>query len=311
MSTRQQRPGQRPRVVLFTDSHGWHERRLRAALAGHGVEATSVSLRDCGIGFGSGRRGLDIPGFRRASPDGVFVRSIPAGSFEQVTVRLDILHALGEMGVPVYNPARVIERTVDKAMTSLLLLREGVPTPPVWVCESHAVALEVVRAELERGHRLVLKPLFGSQGRGLQLVDSPLALPPPESAEGIYYLQRFVAGSDSEGRDWRVMVAGGRVLGAMQRRASSWITNRARGGSCHAAPADGVLGRLALDATRAVGANYAGVDLVRDRRGRLTVLEVNGIPAWKGLEEATGIDIANLLAGDLLGRLGGVRLRAV
>ena len=299
------------RVVVFTDARGWHEKRLREALERRGAIVRSVSLRDCRIGFGTGRRGLLVPGFADALPDAVFVRGIPAGSFEQVTLRLDVLHALGEMGVPVCNPARVVERTVDKAMTSLMLARAGVATPPVWVCESYDEAVAVVKSEVARGRKLVGKPLFGSQGRGLALVDSPLALPPPESGEGVYYLQRFVPGAGGEGgRDWRVMVVNGKAVAAMERRADGWITNRARGGRCLPADVDGALGELAVAATAAVGARYAGVDLVRDRRGRHAVIEVNGIPAWKGLQQASGVDVADLLARDLL-RQAGRRLRAV
>ena len=300
-----------PRVVLFSDARGWHERSLRKALRARGLVVTTVSLTDCRIGFAAGRRGLQIPGFDDSLPDAVFVRAIPAGSFEQVTFRLDILHALGEAGVTVCNPARVIERTVDKSMTSLMLARAGVATPPMWVCESHATAVDIVRDEVAHGRRLVWKPMFGSQGRGLRLVDSPRALPPVADGAGVHYLQGFVAGDGSGASDYRVMVIGGRAVAAMERRSGDRITNRARGASCHSAPVDGPLGDLALRAAAAVGAHYAGVDVIRDRDGRLLVLEINGIPAWKGLQESTGADIAALLAADLAERLRGARLVAV
>ena len=114
--------------------------------------------------------GLVMPGFGRELPDAVLVRGIAGGSFEQVTKRLGVLHALRELGVPVYNDARAIERSVDKSMTSLLLHAARVPTPPTWATESQAEAQRIVMRESAAGHALVLKPLFGSQGKGLQRV---------------------------------------------------------------------------------------------------------------------------------------------
>src|SRR5450759_2744190 len=107
--------------------------------------------------------GLSLPGFGPGVPDAVFVRTLSGGSFEAVTLRLGILHALSEIGIPVWNKARAIERCVDKSMTSFLLARAGLPTPETWTTESREQAAEIVRGE---GAPLVLKPLFGSQGRG-------------------------------------------------------------------------------------------------------------------------------------------------
>lgn len=74
---------------------------------------------------------MDIPGFDGGLPDGVFVRAISAGTLEQITFRLGILHALRESGVRVWNDARAIERCVDKSMTTFLLDKAGVPTPKI------------------------------------------------------------------------------------------------------------------------------------------------------------------------------------
>src|SRR5215468_11829389 len=98
---------ERPRIAIFVDKPDWHTRRLKQAFAGRGADAFQVSLADCGFAISGGRHGLQLPGFAGALPDGAFVRIIPGGSFEQVTMRLGILHALRELGVPVCNDARV------------------------------------------------------------------------------------------------------------------------------------------------------------------------------------------------------------
>ena len=107
------------------------------------------------------------------------MRTLSAGSFEAITKRLGVLHALAKLGVVVWNDARAIERCVDKSMTSFLLARAGVPTPPTWTMESAEAARALVEREAPRGP-LVLKPLFGAQGKGLRLIRRPEDLPAPE-----------------------------------------------------------------------------------------------------------------------------------
>ena len=186
-----------PRIAIMTDETGWHTRQLQAALRARGASGRCIDLADCHIDTAQSWHGLVIPGFGRQLPDAALVRGIAGGSFEQVTKRLGVLHALRELGVPVYNDARAIERSVDKSMTSLLLHAAGIPTPPTWATESVAEARRIAMREGAAGHALVLKPLFGSQGKGLQLVGDVAGIhhPVPE-LDAMYgslaYLQRFV-----------------------------------------------------------------------------------------------------------------------
>jgi RimK family alpha-L-glutamate ligase len=289
------------RIALFVDQPEGHARRLVKAFATRGVEALPLSLSRCGFRTGRGH-GLILPGFETALPDGAFVRQIAAGSFEQVTMRLGLLHALRELGLPVYNDARVIERCVDKSMTSFLLHRRNIPTPRTWAVESADEARKIVRAEARAGRPLVLKPLFGSQGRGLRLVGGVDALPPAEEMANVFYLQRYVAGPAAGWRDWRVFVVGARAVAAMIRHGVEWRTNAAQGARCEGVPATGEIAELAVAAAGAVGAGYAGVDIIADARGRLLVLEINSMPAWKALQQVTRTDIADALVDDFLSR---------
>jgi RimK family alpha-L-glutamate ligase len=293
----------RPRIVIFVDDADWHTRRLKRAFTARGVEAVSLSLGESGFESGGGGHGLRLPGFAAALPDGVFVRTIAAGSFEQVTMRLGVLHALRELGVPVHNDARAIERCVDKSMTSFLLHQRSIPTPATWSIESAAEARRVVRAEARPERPLVLKPLFGSQGRGLRLIDGPAALPSAEKVAGVYYLQQFIRGRAPGWRDWRVFVVGGRAIAAMIRHGKHWRTNASQGARCEGVSATGELASLATAAAAAVGADYAGVDIVQDAADRYLVLEVNSMPAWVALQRVTAVDIAAELAANLAAAL--------
>jgi tetrahydromethanopterin:alpha-L-glutamate ligase len=290
--------GARPVVGLVTDRMDWHARELRKAFGAAGADMVAFDLAACAIDTQSAA-GLTIAGFDDRLPDAVLVRTMSGGSFEAVTLRLGILHGLRECGVPVWNDARAIERCVDKSATSFLLARAGVPTPATWAVESREAACAIVRREAAQGP-LVLKPLFGSQGRGLRLIRDEDELPAQDKIAGVYYLQRFV-GVDREGfHDFRLLVSAGRIVAAMVRHAATWITNVKQGGRPVAAVPDAEMKDLALRAAAAVGADFAGVDIVYGADGRPSVLEVNSMPAWSGLQKVTPGNIAAILAGDLL-----------
>ncbi|MEJ8838868.1 ATP-grasp domain-containing protein [Ramlibacter sp. AN1133] len=295
------------RVAIMSDETGWHTRQLLRALRERGCTGRCIDLAQCRIATSQAWHGLVLPGFGDSLPDAVIVRGIAAGSFEQVTKRLGILHALREFGVPVYNDARAIERSVDKSMTSLLLHAAGVPTPPTWATESAAAAQQLVTRESAAGRSLVLKPLFGSQGQGLQRIGwvdgVHVPLPPLEGAYGgLAYLQRFVA---APSHDWRVLVVGGSAVAAMRRVSEDWVHNVARGARCEPQSlTEGrgpELARLAEAASRALDMDYAGVDLLPAGDGA-QVIEVNGVAAWQGLQRVTPFNIAQALVRDLLDR---------
>ncbi|HSF48203.1 MAG TPA: RimK family alpha-L-glutamate ligase [Burkholderiales bacterium] len=288
----------KPRIVIFTDDPGWHAQELKRAFSSIGREVEICSLTKCR--FDSSRGGLVIPGFETRLPEGAFVRQIGPGSLEQVVMRLDILHALAELGVPVYNSPRAIERSVDKAMTSFLLHRAGVPTPPFFASEDSPAARVHFAREASAGRELVIKPLFGSMGNGLARLSGEDEFPDLALYEGVAYLQAFI--DSGEWHDFRVFVVGGRALSAMIRRGLSWINNVAQGGRPERVELDSQLANIAVRASTALHMDYAGIDIVRGHDGGYRVLEVNGIPAWKGLQQVSEIDLAQALADDFVRR---------
>jgi RimK family alpha-L-glutamate ligase len=228
--------------------------------------------------------------------DAVIVRGIPRGSLEQVIFRVDALHALVERGVTCVNGPRAIERTIDKFLASALLARAGVPTPRTIACERPDDALDAFE---ELGGDVIVKPLFGSMGAGMTRVDDAdvayrvfhaLAL-----ERAVYYLQETLPHG---GRDLRAFVVGGQVLAAIERVGSGWRANLARGARARATELTAEQERLCVEAAEALGVDYAGVDLLR-ADGRDYVLELNGIPGWHGLQEATGADVAAALVAQV------------
>jgi RimK family alpha-L-glutamate ligase len=286
-------------IGLAAENGEWHRDRLRDAFRARGVEPALFSLADVAIVTGQGEP-LKIPGLDGALPDGVLLRTIAGGAFEATTLRLGVLHALAAAGVVVWNDAPSIERCVDKSMTSLLLSRADIGTPETFVLSERDVAVETLHREKAKGATLVLKPLFGSQGRGLKLVDGPEDIPPPDMVGGVYYLQRFVRHSDPAWRDYRVFVCDGRVIGGMMREGDSWITNLHQGGRPRRWAVSEEAAMLALGAARAVGVAYTGVDLIEGEDGRLLVLEVNSMPSWSGLQTVVEVDIAAMIVDRFL-----------
>jgi tetrahydromethanopterin:alpha-L-glutamate ligase len=274
---------------------------MEAALAAAGARVAQTDLAACDFDTQS-PSGLALPALGWRLPDAVHVRTFSAGSFEAITKRLGLLHALANLGVVVWNDARAIERCVDKSMTSFLLARAGVPTPPTWTTESAEGARALVAREAPRGP-LVLKPLFGAQGKGLRLIRRPDELPDPEAVAGVYYLQQFQPLATRDFRDYRLFVLHGRVVAAMMRRASTWITNVKQGGEPVAIAPDPKMERLAVAAANAVGAVIAGVDVLVGIDGAPTVLEVNSMPAWSGLQKVSKNNVAEAIAEDVMDEL--------
>jgi RimK family alpha-L-glutamate ligase len=234
--------------------------------------------------------------------DAVLARIIPNGSLEQIIYRVDALHWIEDRGIPVVNSAQAIERSVDKFYTTALLQEAGLPVPETVVCERAADAMAAIGRILDSGAEVIVKPIFGSMGHGLvRIADMDVAwrvVRPLEQVRSVFYVQRAI---DHGGRDVRLFVVGGEVVGAIERTAApgDWRTNVARGGSARGINAPQDWCESAIAAAEAVGADYAGVDLLLSSSGEMFVLEVNGIPGWQGLQGSTGVDIAAAIVAQI------------
>ncbi|AKH19260.1 ATP-grasp domain-containing protein [Sedimenticola thiotaurini] len=290
------------RVAIITDDPGWHGKRLREAFQARGVECLFSSLQQARIELGR-TVSVVLPGFEAALPDAVFVRGIPGGTLQQVVFHLNVLHILKELGVRVYNDGRAIERSVDKAWTSARLSLAEIPTPATWICTDRQMTESVVQREAAAGHALICKPLFGSQGQGIVRVTDCADLPEADAMHHVWYLQRFIPQTDQLACDWRVFVISGVAVAAMRRSTSGWLANVAQGGTCQAALPEGELKQLAEQAVACLDMDYAGVDLMRDVQGNWWVIEINSVPAWRGLQRVTAVNIADALADDLLAKV--------
>lgn len=290
-------------VPIFTDevaqAGGWHGLSLAQAFARRGWQALMVSLDSCYVSIVNQSVQVHIPGLTQATPM-AFVRGVAAGTTQQIITRMNLLHTLQRQGMTIYNHARAIETTVDKGLTSQLLAEQGVATPTTWVCEHRDIAHTLMQQALDNGKTLVIKPLFGSQGKGVRLIEqrAQFALPQDMFVDGVYYLQEKIDCGAYQ-HDYRVFVVRGEPIAVMKRQGDSWLHNVARGARCTACDELDVAD-IGVQAAKAIGIDYAGVDVMRDRDGKLWVIEVNSIPAWRGLQTVTSVEIADVLVNDLL-----------
>ena len=291
------------KIPIFTDDPGWHGAQLKQAFTKRGVETAFVSLQDCVIDLSDDIPQIKIP-MCNIFPPAVFVRGVSGGTLQQVITRLNVLHMLSIQGVTIYNDVKAIERTVDKAMTSFLLRSHGVSTPATWACESRKHAESIRRTAASNHQIIVMKPLFGSQGLGVRKLhaNEPLPVPMQQFVDGIYYFQQLIETAQAP-HDYRVFVINGKVVAAMKRIGSSWVNNVAAGGRCEIAHQNEVMNQLAIEAAAAVDIAYCGVDIIQAESGEYYVLEVNSIPAWKGLQSVTELNVAQLLVDDFLSKI--------
>ena len=293
-------------VAILSARTGWHTDELCRALAEHGHAGVVLPYEKLVGRLPGGLSrlpgGLSSESVPILEADAVLARIIPGGSLEQIIYRVDALHWIEERGVLVVNSPRTIERCVDKFYTTALLHDAGLPTPETVVCEQTDEALAAVRVMGE----CIIKPIFGSLGHGMVRVNEPEVarriVRSLEQTRTVFYVQKAI---DHGGRDIRVFVVGGAVLGAIERRApdGEWRTNVAIGGSATPFDLPDEWAQLAVRAAHVVGADYAGVDLLPSRDGRIFVLEVNGIPGWEGFQKATDIDVAGAIVGQLVTRV--------
>jgi RimK family alpha-L-glutamate ligase len=213
---------------------------------------------------------------------------------------MDILHRLENLGVPVTNSASAIERTVDKYYTSFLLADAGIPTPRTLVTEDFDTAL----AACQEMRDVVLKPLFGSEGKGMvRITDQETAyrvLRAWELNRYIYYIQEYLPHYQE---DIRAFVVGNKVVAAMLRRGIAWKTNVSQGAIATTVELNPEMQALAVHAAQVIGLDYAGVDLMPAENGKTYVLEINSIPGWRALQKTTSENIASCIVDHVLQKL--------
>lgn len=299
------------RMALLGEPTGWHLGRLEAAMRGRGHEAFVVRWNELAaeVGGSDASAGECFWPEAVSRADCVIVRGMPTGALEDVIFRMDVLGRLARHGTRIVNSPRALEVAIDKYLSLARMLDAGIAVPRTIVAQD---AAGIERAWHALGQDAVVKPLFGSRGRGIERLATHADLAPSLDAARLRaahpaangppaacYLQEFVP---HQGWDVRIFLIGDEALAMRRVSDDDWRLNVSRGARAEpwTPPDDWV--DLARRAADAVGAEIAGVDLLPAADGRLVVLEVNAVPGWRGLEGAVGRDVTALFV-DYLERI--------
>jgi RimK family alpha-L-glutamate ligase len=288
-------------IAMSRDRPNWPVRRLTHVLEDRSCEVTLFQVKNLSVHLDEAGMQFLLPRRRPLEVKGVILRSIGGGSTDQITSRISLLEALEFTGVRIFNGAYSHRRAKDKLATLVWLSHHDIPIPITTVTERLAVAV----AATKRYGDIVSKPLRGSQGQGIfRLQDPDLAFrifKILQTENQTIFVQKFI---ETPGRDIRVFVVGGRVIGAMYRYAKvgQWKTNVSRGGKPQPCEVTPELEALALKTTKAMAMDFAGVDVLEDGN-QLVVSEVNSAPNWSGLQKATGVDAAEEIVDYMLREL--------
>ena len=202
------------------------------------------------------------------------------------------LAVLETWGIPTVNTFEVADVCGNKLLTTMRLIRDGVPSPRTRLAFTPDSALAAVE---ELGYPAVLKPLVGSWGRLISRVndrDAAESILEHKDVLGtymhsIYYVQEYIP---KPGRDIRAFVVGDETIGAIYRYSDHWITNTARGGKATRCEITPELNDLCVRAAKAVGGGVVAIDVLEAPEG-LLVIEVNYTMEFRNSIDTTGVNI--------------------
>lgn len=287
------------RLLALGPAAGWHADELRQAAGKHGCEITYADYESL-----SGCIGADGKQFARCSAgelqtfDAVVCRTMPTGSMEQIIFRLAVLHAAMAQGVRIVNSPRTMETAIDKYATLAVVQSLGFPIPETIVVQSRS---EAMRAFETLGSDVVVKPIFGGEGRGVMRLHDPqlawTAFSTLQQLASVLYVQRFIPPG---GRDTRMLVLGDEIVGIRRFCDHDFRTNVAGGATCEAIELSPEQQRMARQIADKMQLRVGSIDMIDHSAGPSMVLEVNGVPGWKGAQRCLPFSIADKMIAAIL-----------
>jgi ribosomal protein S6--L-glutamate ligase len=283
-----------PRILCLGAGEGWHAAQLREAARACGSELSLATYESLRVRLSPEQCRLECEAGELQRFDVILTRTMPAGSLEQISFRLAMLHTIadaGPSGPAIVNPPRSLEIAIDKFATLARVRQLGYPVPDTIVAQSRG---EAVEAFAQLGGDCVVKPIFGGEGRGVMRIRDPelawYTFSTLQQLGAVFYVQRFVPPG---GRDTRLLVIGDEVLAVRRRSDHDFRTNVSAGAGCQAAEASADQINMARRICDSIGLKFASVDVVDSDDGEPKVIEVNGIPGWKGAQSVIPFSIAD------------------
>ena len=292
-------------AVLASDPELYSNRRLLEAGEERGHRMEFLNVKQCYMRLDPQNPEMHYRGGNVLERiDAVIPRIRPSVTFYGCA----ITRQFESMDIRVLNAAEPIKRSRDKLLASQLFVRHGLSMPVTGFASSPLDTKDLIK--MVGGAPLILKLLEGAQGRGVVLAETQKAaesvINAMKSLNANLLVQEFI--KEAGGKDLRCFVIGNKVVSAIERTAAvgDFRSNIHQGGSAQAVRIRPEERKLAVAATRALGLDVAGVDIIRSERGPL-LLEVNSSPGLEGIETATGKDLAGQMIQEVERKLGWVR----
>lgn len=281
-------------VALISDVHDWHSDQIEINLKRQDCRVFRVKYNDLDLSLHNSKKRKLNSNFKKFH--GVWSRFIGNGSIEEITTKLTFLHLMEEMGIYVHNSAKIIEQTVDKVRTTGLLNLNEILTPNTFVRIGN-----VKNFKLKKKH--LIKPIFGSQGKNIFLLNKSIDLKKIRSIGNVFYLQEFLQDPKKKKFwDLRILVSNHKIISIMKRISKNFITNVYQGAETEIILNNKKINEIATKVSKVFNLSYGGIDIIYHKR-KYYVLEVNSVPSWKALQKLETKDISKILVKDFLRNL--------
>ena len=279
------------RTLILTEKEGWHYQQLKLSLTKLNHLVDSASISDISITLNNNEAILKNKGKLLPKIDNIIVRFIPGGTLEEIVFYLNILKILESMNVRVVNNASSIESTVDKLYTSYLLNNNNINCPKTYVMRGQEAASKFI-SNYHYESKLIYKPLFGSQGDNIRLIEGSSDLDKLNNQTNIYYFQEYL--ENRPNYDYRVLVINNKnniKYFYMTRYGDTFVNNFSKGAKCVRENLNEEVIELAIKSSKLLNIDFCGVDIIEHNQ-KYYVIEVNSIPAWKGLQKVESANIS-------------------
>jgi len=278
-------------TAIISDIHDWHTDKIEYFLKKNGCTVTRLEFDDVKLNICKKNKFFFNKNIQKL--DAVWVRFLNGQSLEEITTKLTYLHLLNDLNIYIHNSAVTLEKTVDKVRTTGLLKLNGILSPDteIWIGQKKKRIVTNVS---------LLKPIFGSQGKGIKLIKKNTDLSKIESAGNVYYLQNFIGElKDQKFSDLRILVSNHKVIASMKRESKSFLTNVYQGASYNRIKISCEIIKLAEKISRVFKLGYGGIDIKINNKN-IFILEINGIPSWKNINKLYKRDLTEKLVQDFI-----------
>ena len=283
-------------IAIISDLHDWHTDQIELFLKKNNFKTLKVTFQELKFSFKKNRIFFENNKLLN-NINGIWVRFLKNGTIEEITTKLTILHLLDESKIYVHNSGLTIEKTVDKVRTTGILELNNIKSPEttIWFAKNK----KNLNNNFCNETKYLVKPIFGSQGKNIFLVNNFNELTKINAVGEVFYLQKFIESQEKEFTDIRVLVSNHSVISSMERYSNHFITNVFQGAKYRQIILKKTIKDLCVKLSKIFKLGYGGIDL-KITKNDVFVLEINSVPSWKAMQKISKINISEKLVKDFI-----------